>query len=64
MEKNRLIAKRLQPVYSYPEDTRARLVMVEAVKNGGQGVHLLPPFYIYDFSDGPYSQEMLALYNS
>jgi len=63
MEKNRLVPKRLQPVYSYPEDNRAGLVMVEAVKNGGQGLDLLPPLYIYEFSDGPYSSEMLMMYS-
>ena len=62
MQDQRLVPKRLQPVYSYPEDDRARLVMVEAVKNGGEGVHLLPPFYIYQHPNGPYSPEMAKLY--
>ncbi len=60
--KYRLIPKRLQPVYSYPEDTQARLVLVEAVKNGGEGVSVLPPLYVYQYNDGPYSPEMAALY--
>ncbi len=63
MQQHRLVPKRLQPVYSYPEDDRARLVMVEAVKNGGEGVHLLSPFYIYQYPDGPYSKEMEKLYH-
>ena len=62
MLKQRLVPKRIQPVYSYPEDDRAGLVMVEAVKNGGEGLHLLPPFYIYQYADGPYSPEMTKLY--
>jgi tRNA1(Val) A37 N6-methylase TrmN6 len=62
LPKYRLIPKRLQPVYSYPEDTQARLVLVEAVKNGGEGLAVLPPLYIYQYSDGPYSPEMAALY--
>jgi len=62
MQEQRLVPKRLQPVYSYPGDNRARLVMVEAVKNGGEGVQLLSPFYIYACSDGPYSTEMEKLY--
>lgn len=62
LPKQRLIPKRMQAVYSYPEDTQARLVMVEAVKNGGEGVCVLPPFYIYQYGDGPYSPEMTALY--
>ncbi len=43
MMNKRLVPKRLQPVYSYPEDDRAGLVMIEAVKNGGEGLRLLPP---------------------
>lgn len=62
MLEQRLVPKRMQPVYSYPEDDRARLVMVEAVKNGGEGLHLLPPFYIYQYADGPYTPEMAKLY--
>ena len=62
MLEQRLVPKRMQPVYSYPEDDRARLVMVEAVKNGGEGLHLLPPFYIYQHADGPYTPEMAKLY--
>ena len=62
MLEQRLVPKRMQPVYSYPEDDQARLVMVEAVKNGGEGLHLLPPFYIYQYADGPYAPEMAKLY--
>ncbi|MCI5121248.1 MAG: SAM-dependent methyltransferase, partial [Candidatus Electrothrix sp. AUS4] len=54
--------KRIQPVYSYPEDDQARLVMIEAMKNGGEGVRLLPPLYIYQYPDGPYSAEVEAMY--
>jgi tRNA1Val (adenine37-N6)-methyltransferase len=63
MQKHRLTAKRILPVYSYPEDNRARLVVVEAAKNGGEGVCLLPPLYIYQYPDGPYSQEMERFYH-
>jgi len=62
LQAHRLVPKRLQPVYSYPEDDRARLVMVEAVKNGGEGLQLLAPFYIYQYPDGPYSPAMAKLY--
>ena len=63
MMKKRLVPKRIQPVYSYPEDDRARLVMIEAMKNGGEGVRLLPPLYIYQYPDGPYSAEVAAMYS-
>ncbi|WP_446008623.1 tRNA1(Val) (adenine(37)-N6)-methyltransferase [Candidatus Electrothrix sp.] len=62
MMKKRLVPKRIQPVYSYPEDKQARLVMIEAMKNGGEGVRLLPPLYIYQHSDGTYSAEVAAMY--
>lgn len=62
MMRKRLVPKRLLPVYSYPEDDRAGLVMIEAVKNGGEGLHLLPPLYIYQYADGPYSAEVAAMY--
>ena len=62
MMKKRLVPKRIQPVYSYPEDDRARLVMIEAMKNGGEGLRLLPPLYIYQYPDGPYSDELAAMY--
>lgn len=57
-----LMPKKLQPVYSYPEDTQARLVLVEAVKNGGEELHLMPPFFIYSNKNGSYTPEMQALY--
>jgi tRNA1(Val) A37 N6-methylase TrmN6 len=62
MMKKRLVPKRLRPIYSYPEDDRAKLVMIEAVKNGGEGLRLLPPLYIYQYSDGPYSAEVERMY--
>jgi len=62
MMKKRLVPKRIQPVYSYPEDDRARLVMIEAMKNGGEGLRLLPPLYIYQYPDGLYSAELEAMY--
>ncbi|WP_417916790.1 tRNA1(Val) (adenine(37)-N6)-methyltransferase [Candidatus Electronema sp. JC] len=62
MTGNKLIPKRLQPVHSYPEDGRARLVLIEAVKNGGEGLRLLPPLYIYQRRKGPYSPEVAAMY--
>jgi len=62
MTRNRLTPKRLQPVHSYPEDDRARLALIEAVKNGGEGLHLLPPLHIYQQRNGPYSPEVAAMF--
>jgi tRNA1Val (adenine37-N6)-methyltransferase len=62
MMSKRLLPKRLQPVYSYPEDNQARLVLIEAVKNGGEGLQVLPPLYIYQRKNGPYSPEVEEMY--
>ncbi len=60
---HKLMPKRLQPIYSYPGAEEARLVMVEGVKNGGEEMKLLTPFYIYAEKNGPYSAEMQTIYN-
>ena len=63
MRENRLQSKRIQFVYSYPDSKNsARLVLVEAVKNGGEGVEILPPFFIYQSKNGEYSQMMQEMY--
>lgn len=55
--------KRMQMVYSYPQrQATAKLVLVEAIKNGGAGITILPPFYIYREKNGPYSDDMQRIY--
>ena len=61
-KKFRLEPKRIQPVYSYPGSPGASLVLIEAIKNGGEELHLLPPFYIYTEKNGSYTDEMQQLY--
>lgn len=58
----RLEPRRLQPVYSYPASTEATLVLAEGVKNGGEAVRVLAPFYLYRGQNGPLSEAMHALY--
>ena len=62
MQQHRLTPKRLQPIYSYPEASQAHLVLLEAVKNGGQGLRLLPPLHMYQRKNGPYSPALQAMY--
>lgn len=63
LHSHHLVPKRLQLVYSYPDaSVPAKLVLVEAIKNGGEGVRILAPFYIYEQRLGAYSQEMQRLY--
>ncbi len=57
-----LAAKRLQMVHSYPGGP-GRLVLVEAVKGGGEQLTVLPPFYIHRAAGGEYSAEMAACYH-
>jgi tRNA1Val (adenine37-N6)-methyltransferase len=64
LHQHHLVPKRLQIIYSYPDAAApARLVLVEAVKNGGEGVQILAPFYIYERRLGAYSTEMQRLYD-
>lgn len=58
----RLTPKRLQPVYSYPGAESARLVLVEAIKNGGEQFEILAPLYIYERRNGDYSPALHAMY--
>jgi len=62
LAEKKLTLRRLQPVYSYPEDNQARLVLVEAMKNGGEECRILAPFYIYSKRDGEYSPQMQRMY--
>lgn len=65
LPKQRLTAKRVQFVYSYPNSVDgARLVLLEAIKNGGEGLEVLPPFYIYEQKNGVYTEAMQQFYES
>ncbi len=64
LHQHHLVPKRLQTIYSYPDAVApARLVLVEAVKNGGEGMQVLPPFYIYERRLGAYSMAMQRCYD-
>lgn len=62
LARHRLTPKRLQPIYSSPGPGSARLLLIEAVKNGGEQFEVLAPFYIYQQQNGAYSEAMQALY--
>lgn len=64
LPQQQLTVKRIQLVYSYPDASMdARLLLLEAVKNGGDGVDVLPPFYIYTQKNGVYSEAMQQFYD-
>ena len=59
---HRLRPKRMQIVYSYPEIKKATLVLVEGIKNGGPGMEILEPLYIFEYRNGPYSTTVLKMF--
>jgi tRNA1Val (adenine37-N6)-methyltransferase len=61
LRQHRLEPKRLQAVYPYP-GADASLLLLEAIKCGGEELTLLPPLYIYDRPDGEYSPPVEAFY--
>ncbi len=63
LPKHQLTVKRVQFIYSYPDNKMAaRLLLLEAVKNGGEGMDVRPPFYIYTKKNGDYSEAMQQWY--
>lgn len=61
LRENGLAPKRLQRVHPYPE-AEAELVLVEAVKDGGEGLEVLPEFCICKAKGGVYTSEMAGMY--
>jgi tRNA1(Val) A37 N6-methylase TrmN6 len=61
LRKQGLEPKKMQAVYSYPGSS-ATLLLIEAVKGGGEELAILPPFYVYQAPAGEYSPEMAACY--
>ena len=61
LRENGLEPKRLRMVHPSPGE-EAALVLVEAVKDGGEGVAVLPPFFICKEKGGAYTAEMAAMY--
>ncbi len=49
--------KKMLSIFSYP-GSAASLVIIEAVKQGGEELTILPPFYVYQERNGEYSPEM------
>lgn len=62
LDGHNLAVKRLQPVYSYPGVDNARLVLIEAMKNGGEDVAVMAPWYIYECRNGEYTAAMRRMY--
>ena len=61
LRQHHLEPKRLQAVYPYP-GADATLLLLEAIKCGGEELTVLPPLYIYDRPNGDYSPSVAAFY--
>jgi tRNA1(Val) A37 N6-methylase TrmN6 len=61
LRENGLEPRRLQMVHPYP-GAEAGLVLVEAVKDGGEELAVLPPFFICQEKGGAYTVEMAVMY--
>lgn len=61
---HRIEPKRMQCIYSYPGIKRGSLVLVEGIKNGGPGLEVLEPLYLYQRRNGPYSENVQAMFQS
>ena len=58
---HRLEPKRLRVVHGYP-GSNGKLVLVESVKLGGEGMTILPPLNIYVKRGGEYTDEVCRMY--
>ena len=61
---HRIEPKRMQCIYSYPGIKKGSLVLVEGIKNGGPGLEVLEPLYLYHHRNGPYSDKVQAMFQS
>lgn len=62
-KKYKLEPKQVMLVYSYPlPDKNAELVLIKCLKNGGSGVEIMPPLYVFEEKNGNYSADMKRYY--
>lgn len=62
LRENKIEPKTIRFVYSKEDSTEAKLVLIKAVKNGGDFLKVEKPLYIYK-NNGEYSDEILDIYN-
>ena len=61
LKENNLVPKKIQ--FIYPDyGKESKLFMIEAVKNGRNGLKMLAPLYVHN-SDGSYRDEILKIFN-
>ncbi len=63
MSQHRIEVKNMQFIYSYPDSQRpAQLALVEGLKNGGKGVTVAAPWYIYQHKNGHYCDYIQSMF--
>lgn len=59
----KLVSKNLRFVYSYHNSSNgAKLVLIKCIKNGGNGLFVSDPLYIYTGKNGSYTSEIELYY--
>ena len=59
---HRISPKKMRFIYSYPGIKKASLVIVEGIKNGGAGMEVTDPLYLFQYRNGPYSEIVQAMF--
>lgn len=62
LRENKIEPKKIRFVYSKKDSKNAKLVLIKAVKNGGDFLEVEKPLYIYS-ENGDYSEEIKKIYN-
>lgn len=60
MKKYNLEVKRLQFIYP-KEDSESNMIIIEASKNGKEGIKIMPPIIVHD-KDGNYNKEIEKIF--
>ncbi len=63
LKQNKFEPKRIKFVYSNENSNEAKLVLIKAVKNGGEFLKIEKPLFIYN-KDGNYTNEIREIYNN
>ena len=61
LRENKIEPKKIRFVYSKEDSKEAKLVLIKAVKNGGDFLQIEKPLYIYK-NNGEYKDEILVIY--
>jgi len=63
LKEQNLEPRRLRVIYSYPGST-GKLILIEAMKGGGEELQVEEPFYVYRKKGGEYTDEMAECYKT